>query len=148
MLEEYIRGREIECSVLGNEQPLASLPGEIKPQHDFYSYEAKYLDERGAVLETPAKLSREKIKSIQALAIKTFQALNCQGLGRVDFFLQDNGALLINEINTLPGFTSISMYPKMWEASGISYSELIDKLIQLALERFAKEKNLKTSYLA
>lgn len=146
LIEENIKGREIECSVLGNDDPIASVPGEVISNHDFYSYEAKYIDEHGAALEIPAKLSDEIITNVQALAIKTFKTLCCEGLGRVDFFLRENGDLLVNEINTIPGFTSISMYPKLWEASGISYNELIDRLIQLALERFKKEQKLKTSY--
>ncbi len=146
ILEEYIKGREIECSVLGNENPIASIPGEVISTHEFYSYEAKYIDKHGAILEIPAKISDELAKKIQALAIKTFQTLCCEGLGRVDFFLKDNNKIIVNEINTIPGFTKISMYPKLWEASGISYTELIDRLIQLAIKRFEKEKKLKTNY--
>lgn len=146
LIEENIKGREIECSVLGNDDPIASVPGEVISNHDFYSYEAKYIDKHGATLEIPAKLSDEIIKKVQAFAVKTFKILSCEGLGRVDFFLKENGDVLVNEINTIPGFTSISMYPKLWEASGISYTELIDRLIQLALERFEKEQKLKTSY--
>ena len=146
ILEEFIKGREIECSVLGNENPIASIPGEVISNHEFYSYDAKYIDEHGAVLDIPAKVSIQTAKRIQELAIKTFQALSCEGLGRVDFFLKDDGQVIVNEINTIPGFTKISMYPKLWEASGISYTELIDKLIKLAIERFKKEQKLKTSY--
>ena len=146
LIEEYIKGREIECSVLGNENPIASFPGEVKSSHEFYSYDAKYIDENGAVLEIPAKLPGKKIKEIQDLAIRTFKALECEGLGRVDFFLKDNGKIIVNEINTIPGFTKISMYPKLWEATGISYAELIDRLIQLAMERFQKERKLITNY--
>ncbi|MDR2073467.1 MAG: D-alanine--D-alanine ligase [Spirochaetaceae bacterium] len=146
ILEEHIRGREIECSVLGNEAPRVSLPGEVRAHRDFYSYEAKYIDAAGAALEIPAKLSPEQIRTIQTLAVKTFRILECQGLSRVDFFLMEDGAVLVNEINTLPGFTKISMYPKLWETSGISYTELITTLIELALARFETEKNLKTSY--
>lgn len=146
LIEENIEGREIECSVLGNDEPIASVPGEVISNHDFYSYESKYIDEHGAALEIPAKLPGEIIKKVQELAVKTFKTLACEGLGRVDCFLKKNGEVLVNEINTIPGFTSISMYPKLWEASGISYTELIDRLIQLALERFEKEQKLKTSY--
>ncbi len=146
ILEEYIPGREIECSVLGNNDPIASLPGEVRVSHEFYSYEAKYIDEKGAKLEIPAKLDKQTTKNIQELAIKTFKVLSCEGMGRVDFFLQNNGKIIINEINTIPGFTKISMYPKMWEASGISYTKLIDRLITLAIERFNKEKKLKTNF--
>jgi D-alanine-D-alanine ligase len=141
LIEEYIKGREIECSVLGNNEPIASIPGEVISNHEFYSYEAKYIDEKGAILEIPAKIPNEVTRDIQILAIKTFKTLSCEGLGRIDFFLKDNNEIVINEINTIPGFTKISMYPKLWEASGISYGELIDKLIQLAIERFNKEQN-------
>lgn len=146
IIEEYIKGREFECSVLGNDNPIASLPGEIISNHEFYSYEAKYIDENGAILDIPAKISNEITKKIQELAIKTFQTLSCEGLGRVDFFLKDNGEIIVSEINTIPGFTKISMYPKLWEASGVSYTKLIDRLIQLAIERFNKEQRLKTNY--
>jgi D-alanine-D-alanine ligase len=142
IIEEFIPGREIECAVLGNSDPVASIPGEIISGYEFYSYEAKYIDENGAVLEIPAKISAKTKKKIQSLAIKTFQILSCQGLGRVDFFLKENGDIIVNEINTIPGFTKISMYPKLWEMSGLSYTELIDKLIQLAIERFDQEKGI------
>ncbi len=145
LVEEYIQGREIECSVLGNDHPIASLPGEIIPQREFYSYEAKYLDENGALLETPAKLPADIVKEVQAISIKAFKVLCCEGMARVDFFLRDNKEVIVSEINTIPGFTKISMYPKLWEASGISYTELIDRLIQLARERFEREQKLKTS---
>jgi D-alanine-D-alanine ligase len=145
IVEEMIAGREIECAVLGNEDPAASLPGEVLPTHDFYSYEAKYIDEHGAVLEIPAKLSSADAARIQSLAVEVFKVLCCDGMGRVDLFLQPDGRLVVNEINTIPGFTRISMYPKLWEASGVSYTELIDRLIQLALNKFAKEQALKTS---
>ncbi|MFA5000354.1 MAG: D-alanine--D-alanine ligase [Patescibacteria group bacterium] len=146
IIEENIIGREIECSVLGNDDPLASLPGEIIFNQDFYSYETKYLDANATTLEIPAKLSEEIIKKIQTLAIKTFRVLSCAGFGRVDMFLKKNEEILVNEINTIPGFTASSMYPKLWEASGLSYTDLIDRLIQLALERHEQEKKLKTSY--
>jgi D-alanine-D-alanine ligase len=144
LIEECIKGREIECSVLGNDNPIASVPGEILPRHEFYSYEAKYLDENGAVLEIPAKLPAETSERIRQLATKTFTVLCCEGMARVDFFLRNDEEIIVNEINTIPGFTRISMYPKLWEATGISYSDLIDRLIQLAIERFAGEKRLKT----
>ncbi len=145
ILEENIAGREIECSVLGNVDPIASIPGEVVSSHDFYSYEAKYIDEHGAELIIPAKLSDETTRTVQALAVKSFETLSCAGMARVDFFLREDGQLFVNEINTIPGFTSISMYPKLWEASGISYSDLIDRLISLALERFEAEQKLKTN---
>lgn len=144
IIEEYIAGREIECSVLGNNNPIASVPGEVLPRHEFYSYEAKYLDENGAVLEIPAKLSAEISDSIRQLAIRTFSVLCCEGMARVDFFFRNDSEIIVNEINTIPGFTKISMYPKLWEATGVSYGDLIDKLIELALERFEREKGLKT----
>lgn len=144
LIEESINGREIECSVLGNEQPVASVLGEILPSHEFYSYEAKYLDESGAALEIPAKLPQEISERIRQTAIKTFSVLCCEGMARVDFFLRNGDEIIVNEINTIPGFTRISMYPKLWEASGLPYSELIDKLISLAIEKFDREKGLKT----
>lgn len=145
IVEKNIVGREIECSVLGNEDPIASLPGEVVSQHSFYSYEAKYLDENGAVLQVPAQLSPEVIAKIQQAAVKTFKVLCCEGLARVDFFLTPEEEVIVNEINTIPGFTKISMYPKLWEASGISYGELIDRLIRLALEKFARDAQLRTT---
>jgi D-alanine-D-alanine ligase len=142
VVEEAIRGREIECSVLGNENPLASLPGEIIVQREFYSYQAKYLDDQGARLEIPARLPGSLVKRIQRTALQAFRALCCEGMARVDFFLQDDGRVVVNEINTIPGFTQISMYPKMWEATGLSSSRLIDRLIGLALSRGRKETRL------
>jgi D-alanine-D-alanine ligase len=147
IIEEFVEGREIECAVLGNSNPFASTVGEIKAMHDFYSYEAKYIDENGAMLEIPAKISAAEMKLSQDISIKTFKTLSCEGLGRVDMFLLKNGGVIVNEINTIPGFTKISMYPKLWEATGISYSDLIDKLIMLALERAENEKKIKTNYL-
>ena len=146
LVEEAIVGREIECSVLGNEDPIASVPGEVIPTHDFYSYEAKYLDENGAALEIPADLPEATVARVQELAVRAFQALCCEGLARADFFLRGEDEVLINEINTLPGFTKISMYPKLWRASGIDDTDLVDRLIQLALDRHEKERALKTSY--
>lgn len=145
IVETSIKGREIECAVLGNEKPMASLPGEVISNHEFYSYEAKYLDEHGAALVIPADLPGKLIAKIQEIAIKTFKTLYCEGLTRVDFFLTDEGEILINEVNTIPGFTKISMYPKLWGATGISYTKLIDHLIEYAIERFNREMELKTS---
>ena len=145
LLEKYIDGREIECSVLGNEDPIASLPGEIIPKHEFYSYEAKYIDENGAALQIPAILPQKKIKEVQSLAVKAFQTLCCEGMARVDFFLDKKNKFFVNEINTIPGFTKISMYPKLWEKSGIPYPMLIDRLIRLAIERHKRDQKLKTS---
>ena len=152
LIEEFISGRELECSVLGsqfdtlnNGEILASVPGEIKSSHEFYSYDAKYIDEKGAVLLIPAPVSAEITRRIRELAIEVFKTVCCEGLARVDFFLKEDGSIIVNEINTMPGFTRISMYPKLWEASGLSYTALIDRLITLALARFEKEKKLKTS---
>jgi D-alanine-D-alanine ligase len=144
LVEEAVRGRELECAVLGNERPEASLPGEVIPKHEFYSYEAKYLDENGAAFEIPARLDEAATRRIQEMAVAAFKALCCEGMARVDFFLRPDGALLVNEINTIPGFTRISMYPRMWEASGLPMTELVDRLIQLALERHEKEKGMRT----
>jgi D-alanine-D-alanine ligase len=138
------KARELECSVLGNDSPTASLPGEVVPIKEFYDYAAKYLDE-GSELVIPAKLPKKMTKQVQQMAIAAFQAVDCAGLARVDFLLDpDNGKLYVNEINTMPGFTAISMYPKLWAASGLEYPKLIDRLIELALERH-QEKS-RTSY--
>jgi D-alanine-D-alanine ligase len=145
IVEEFIKGREIEVAVLGNAEPKASIPGEIVPQHDFYSYEAKYIDEQGAKLEMPAKLSEKQTKEVQETAVKTFQVLCCEGMARVDFFLSEERGFMVNEINTIPGFTKISMYPKLWELSGLSFTELVNRLIELALERFEDEQALQTT---
>ncbi|HET9696594.1 MAG TPA: D-alanine--D-alanine ligase [Terriglobales bacterium] len=134
------KAREIECSVLGNDDPKASIPGEIVPATEFYDYNAKYIDE-GSKLIIPAKLPKKKQKEVQEMAIAAFKAVDCSGLGRVDFLLDGKTEkLYLNEINTMPGFTSISMYPKLWDASGVSYPELIDRLIQLGMERHAERK--------
>jgi D-alanine-D-alanine ligase len=134
------KAREIECSVLGNDKPAASVPGEIVPGKEFYDYTAKYLDE-GSELIIPAKLTKSETKKVQELAIKAFRAVDCSGLARVDFLMDPKSRkLYVNEINTMPGFTAISMYPKLWAASGLGYAELIDRLIQLGLERHADKK--------
>lgn len=146
LIEEFIDAREVECAVLGNQNPIASGVGEIVPSHDFYSYEAKYIDEKGAAIEIPAKIPDEVSERVRELAVQTFKALSSEGLARVDCFLKKDGTLLVNEINTMPGFTKISMYPKLWEASGVSYTELIGRLIELAIERFQREQKLKSSY--
>jgi D-alanine-D-alanine ligase len=146
VLEQFIPGRELECAVLGNDTPIASMPGEVKPTHEFYSYNAKYIDENGASLEIPANLPEETSNAVRALALKTFTTLCAEGLARVDFFLRNDGQIFVNEINTMPGFTKISMYPKLFEAAGISYTDLITRLIELALERSEREKRLQTGY--
>jgi D-alanine-D-alanine ligase len=134
------KAREIECSVLGNDRPQASVPGEIVPIKEFYDYAAKYLDE-GSELIIPAKLTKPEMKKVQELAMRAFQAVDCAGLARVDFLMDPKTRkLFVNEINTMPGFTAISMYPKLWAASGLSYSDLIDRLIQLGIERHDDKK--------
>ena len=148
LAEAAVTGREIECSVLGDDDPIASVPGEIVVTHrdGFYSYEAKYVDEDGAALEIPARLTPVEIAAVRALAIRAFQVLECSGMARVDFFLQPDGTLLVNEINTIPGFTAISMYPKLWEQSGIPPRELVTRLIDLALARKQRQRALKTGF--
>jgi D-alanine-D-alanine ligase len=137
--------REIECAVLGNDEPQASVPGEIIPSREFYDYEAKYLDNNSESI-IPADLPSNVIDDVQRLAIATFRAIDCAGMARVDFLLsRDSGLLVVNEINTIPGFTTISMYSKMWAASGVSYPALIDRLVELALERHAAKQQLRTS---
>lgn len=146
VIEENINGREIEVSVLGNEDVITSLPGEIIANHDFYSYEAKYIDKNGSTLIAPAKISQNLIEKIQKLAIKSYKTLSCEGMARVDFFLTRELKIIVNEINTIPGFTSISMYPKLFEVSGLKYSDLIDKLIMLAIEKHKRDTLLKTVF--
>jgi D-alanine-D-alanine ligase len=143
IIEQYLKGREIECAVLGNEKAVASVPGEVIPTHEFYSYQAKYLDDHGADLIIPADLPESVIDRIQKMAMQAFHALDCEGMARVDFFVSGE-RIYINELNSIPGFTRISMYPKLWEASGISYADLIDRLIQLALQRHQRQQNLKS----
>ncbi|MEW6733985.1 MAG: D-alanine--D-alanine ligase [Acidobacteriota bacterium] len=146
IVEKGINARELEISVLGNDEPIASLPGEVIPGAEFYDYNDKYLDNK-TQFEIPAKLPASSIAEMQQLAIQAFQAIDGSGLARVDFFLErDTDRLILNEINTLPGFTSISMYPKLWEASGISYSELIDRLIVLAIDRHKEKSRSVTNY--
>lgn len=147
LVETAVNAREIEVSVLENLEagadPLVSIPGEIDPAHEFYSYEAKYLDEKGAALIIPAKLDPEETKRAQDIGRKAFTVLECEGMARVDLFLdRTSGEFFFNELNTIPGFTSISMYPKLWEASGISYQELLSKLVDLAISRHKKKKTL------
>ncbi len=140
IVEQGIAAREIEVSVLGNESPIASVPGEIIPSRDFYSYAAKYIDDSSDLL-IPAPLTPAQSEAFKEMAVRAFQALDGAGLARVDFLMdKENGQIYLNEINTMPGFTAISMYPKLWEASGISYSDLIDRLIELALERHAEKQ--------
>ena len=145
--ERAVDAREIECSVLGNDEPLAAMPGEILPQREFYDYAAKYAENAGTELRVPADLSPELTRSIQDIAVRAFKAIDGSGLARVDFFLERaTNRVLLNEINTIPGFTSVSMYPRMWEQTGLTYTALIDRLIQLALERYADRRRSKTTY--
>lgn len=145
VIEEFIDGREIECAVLGNEEPEASIPGEISSTHAFYSYEAKYLDDKGYQIDIPAKITDDLIDEVRRMAIETYKVLECECFARVDVFLTKDNRLLVNEINTIPGFTKISMYPKLWEATGIRYSELITKLIGYAQDRHAKLQAIRSS---
>ena len=139
------KAREIECAVLGNDDPEASIPGEIVPSREFYDYEAKYLDEGSKAL-IPAPLTASQAAEVQRLSIAAFRAVDGAGMARVDFLIAgESGEMYVNEVNTIPGFTTISMYPKMWEASGVSYTELVDRLITLALERHAEKQQLRTS---
>jgi D-alanine-D-alanine ligase len=147
LIERGHEVREVEVAVLGNEHPEASVAGEIIPSHDFYSYEAKYLDEHGAALQIPAALDDTQMARVRAMAIDAFRALDLSGLARVDFFIDKRTReVFLNEVNTLPGFTRISMYPKLWEASGVSYGALVDRLITLALERHQVRRALATRY--
>jgi D-alanine-D-alanine ligase len=146
LVERGVNAREIEVSVLGNENPLASIPGEIRPADEFYSYSAKYLDERSELI-IPAPLPSETITLAQDLAARAYKAIDCAGMARVDFLLdKDTGELFISEINTIPGFTKISMYPKLWEASGLHYPQLVDRLVDLALERKAEQNRTERQY--
>ncbi|TAK32355.1 MAG: D-alanine--D-alanine ligase [Chloroflexota bacterium] len=142
IIEHGVTAREIECSVLGNDEPQASLPGEIVPAAEFYDYAAKYADDRTRLI-IPAQLSPEVVDEVRRLAVETFKSIDCAGMARVDFLLSiDDGRLYVSEINTIPGFTSVSMYAKLWEASGLSYPDLIDRLIGLAFERFSEKMAL------
>ena len=147
VVEKAVEGaREIECAVLGNDDPVASICGEIAPKgHEFYDYEAKYLDEGGAELLIPAGIDPGVAERIQRMAVTAFAAIECWGMARVDFFLRGDDELVINEINTIPGFTSISMYPKLWGASGLSYADLVERLLDLAVERNLAEGGKSTS---
>jgi D-alanine-D-alanine ligase len=137
--------REIECAVLGNDEPEASVPGEIVPSREFYDYEAKYIDEGSKAL-IPAPLTDEQAADIRRMSVEAFRAVDGAGMARVDFLMDGStSAIVVNEVNTIPGFTTISMYPKMWEASGLSYPALLDRLIQLAIERHAEKQQLRTS---
>ncbi len=144
LVEAFINGREIECAVLGNEEPQASIVGEILPSHEFYDYHAKYSSSEESKLLIPADIPEDKVAEIQEMAIKAYQSIDCTGLARVDFFLEkDTMKIYINEMNTLPGFTKYSMYPLLWEATGLPYDQLIDRLIELAMENYKDRNNEK-----
>jgi D-alanine-D-alanine ligase len=146
LVEAAVDAREIEVSVLGNDDPIASVPGEVIPSNEFYDYRAKYIDGDSG-LDIPARLSAEQTDEIRELAIRAFQAIDCAGMARVDFFVEKStGQIFVNELNTIPGFTDISMYPKLWEASGLPYPELLDRLINLALERRQDKRASQTRY--
>jgi D-alanine-D-alanine ligase len=149
LVEQGIEAREIECSVLGNDEPIASVAGEIVPSREFYSYQAKYLDmgEEASELVIPAPIAATTLDRVRRWAVRAYKAIDCAGMARVDFLLEKGtDRLYLNEINTIPGFTAISMYPKLWEASGLSYSELIERLIELAWERHADKQRNQMSY--
>ncbi|AKZ65932.1 D-alanine--D-alanine ligase [Candidatus Palibaumannia cicadellinicola] len=141
LVESTIQGRELECAVLGNNKPQTSVCGEIILREPFYSYEKKYFSTYGVQIVVPADINKEISNTIRCVAVNAFNALNCAGMARVDFFLTDKNQILVNEVNTLPGFTKFSMYPKLWQASGVSYTELISRLIELAIERYDENKH-------
>jgi D-alanine-D-alanine ligase len=146
LVEQAIQAREIECSVLGNDHPMASLPGEVVPKREFYDYVAKYEDEQTELI-IPADLTPQQVTRVQELAVRAFLALDCAGMARADFLIDRvSGDVYVNELNTIPGFTAVSMYPKLWEASGIPYHELLDRLIQLALERHNDKSRVSTAH--
>jgi D-alanine-D-alanine ligase len=146
LVERGVHAREIEVSVLGNDQPQASLPGEILPSRVFYSYESKYIDGTSDLL-IPAPLSPELTRQCQDLAVRAYRAIDCSGMGRVDFLLdKDTNQIYLSEVNTIPGFTQISMYPKLWEASGLSYPRLLDRLVDLAFERKGQRDRMERHY--
>ncbi|MEW9033253.1 MAG: D-alanine--D-alanine ligase [Planifilum fimeticola] len=146
IVEEFVPAREVEVAVLGNDRPVASVPGEIVSSNEFYDYRAKYIDGKSE-MRIPAELPEEKAEEVRRLAVKCFRAIDCSGLARVDFFIRkDNHQALVNEINTMPGFTQFSMYAKLWEHTGLSYPELVDRLIQLAIERHREKEQLVTTY--
>ncbi|WP_368920781.1 ATP-grasp domain-containing protein, partial [Providencia vermicola] len=145
LVESAVKGREIECAVLGNEQPVASPCGEIVLHDSFYAYHTKYIDENGASVVAPADLESAVSDKIREIALRAYRALNCCGMSRVDVFLTEDNQVIINEINTLPGFTNISMYPKLWQQGGMTYQELISRLIDLGIEKYQQTVALKTA---
>jgi len=148
LIEKYIKGREIECAVLGNDPPEASLPGEIviSDRYEFYTFDAKYVDSTAVSIEVPAKLNPRLQEEIRELSVRTFSAVHCEDFARIDLFVSDEGKIYINEINTIPGFTNSSMYPMMWKERGVSFSDLITKLIDLCLARDEKSKRVETDF--
>jgi len=148
LIEQYVKGREIECAILGNYPPQASLPGEIiiNPKYEFYTFDAKYVDGEAVRIDVPAKLEASIAEKIRELSIKTYQALHCEDFARIDLFLGDDGRIFINEINTIPGFTNSSMYPMMWKERGTSFTDLITKLIDLSRERFERTKRIERDF--
>lgn len=148
LLEEFITAREIECAILGNDPPQASLPGEIviNPKYEFYTFDAKYVDPEAVVIEVPAKLSAAESERIRAVSLRAYQILQCEDFSRVDLFLAGDGRVFFNEINTIPGFTNSSMYPMMWKERGITFTDLISRLIELALTRYQKSKNVQRQF--
>lgn len=143
LIEKAIVGKEVECAVLGNDKPKASLPGEVVMTTGFYDFKSKYVDKDASSTRIPADITESQIETVRDTAVKAYKAMGCEGLARVDFFITNAGEILVNEINAIPGFTSISMYPKMWEATGIPYPELIDILIELGIERYSQEQGLR-----
>jgi D-alanine-D-alanine ligase len=142
IVEEAITGQEVECSVLGNERPEASVVGEIVPDREFYDYDSKYSDDSKTDLRIPAAIAPEAADDVREMALRMYRVMGCEGYARVDFFVSAAGEVLANEVNTIPGFTSISMYPKLWEASGLPYSELLSRILELALERHERRSRL------
>ncbi len=148
LIEKFIKGREVECAVMGNYPPQASLPGEIviSKEYEFYTFDAKYVDDKAVSIEVPAKLDPVAVEKIRQLSLKTYQSLACEDFARVDLFLTETGDVYVNEINTIPGFTNSSMFPMMWRERGVSFTDLITKLIGFALERFEKSKRAERSF--
>lgn len=140
VVEEEVRGQEVECSVLGNESPEVSIVGEIVPDRDFYDYESKYSPDSRTELHVPARIAPETAEQVREMAVRMYQAMGCEGYARVDFFVAEGGRVVANEVNTIPGFTSISMYPKLWEASGLPYPALLTRILELALARYARRR--------
>ena len=146
IIESRVIGREVECAVMGNLDPKASIVGEVIPKGGFYSYESKYISENGAELQIPAKITEQELLKVQNLSIKTYKVLECRGITRVDMFLTPEGECFINEVNTLPGFTKISMYPTLWKLSGVPIEELVDQLIEYAIEEHKSMESLEVTF--